>query len=74
VRRVLCVIVTKRIKSQKPSPPYTPYLFYAHSLGLWAKRICGRVVYFGSWDDAQAAVDKFLEQRESCYAGHARRE
>ena len=55
--------------SDKPSKPYTDYPLYAHSNGQWAKKIRGRVHYFGPWSEPQKALDRYLEQKDDLRAG-----
>lgn len=45
-------------KPQKPSPDYP---LYAHASGKWAKKIAGRVHYFGKWDDPVAALKAYRQ-------------
>ncbi len=33
---------------------------YAHASGKWAKKIQGKVEYFGSWDDPEGAITAYL--------------
>ena len=54
---------------QKPVKPYPAYPLFAHGNGMWAKKIRGQVRYFGKWSDPQAALDKFLAQKDALYAG-----
>lgn len=56
-------------KATKPSKPYPDFPLYAHASGLWAKRINGRIHYFGPWRDWQAALAKFQRERDDLYAG-----
>ena len=44
---------------EKPDKPYPDFPLHAHSSGKWAKRIKGKVRYFGRWDDPDGALDEF---------------
>lgn len=65
---------TAKGRVSKPAPPYPSFPLYAHTSGRWAKRIRGKLHYFGRWgtkkrgrivpvDDvsasAAAAIDRF---------------
>ena len=53
----------------KPSKPYASYPLYAHAGGVWAKKIRGKVHYFGPWSDPQGALESYLEKRDYLYGG-----
>ncbi len=64
--------MTKPAAISKPTIPYDGFPLYPHSSGQWAKRINGRVVYFGSWSAGwQAALEDFNAKRDYLYAGQA---
>ena len=40
-----------------------------HATRRWAKKIRGKLHYFGPWRDPDGALKKYLEQRDDLYAG-----
>ena len=57
------------IMPEKPAKPYAEFPLYAHSAGVWAKKIRGKVHYFGRWGDPNGALEKYLAQRDFLHAG-----
>ena len=53
----------------KPAKPHRDFPLFAHGNGSWAKKIKGRVYYFGPWRDPQAALEKFLRDKDEILAG-----
>lgn len=48
------------VPGQKPPKPSPDFPLFAHDRGKWAKKIDGRMRYFGRWDDPQAALREYL--------------
>ncbi len=57
---------TPKVKTSKPYPEYP---LYARAAGVWAKRIRGKLYYFGPWDDPDGALKKYEEQKDAFHAG-----
>jgi hypothetical protein len=46
------------VRPEKPSPDFP---LYAHGKGRWAKKINGKIKYFGHWDDPDGALAEYQD-------------
>jgi integrase len=57
-------------RTKKPEKPYHGFPLFAHATKRWAKKIQGKLWYFGSWADGwQKALDRFQSERDDIFAG-----
>ena len=50
----------KHTPSERPIKPSPDFPLLPHSTGRWAKKIHGKLHYFGSWSDPDGAYPRFL--------------
>lgn len=58
-------------KVKPPQKPYPGFPLFLHRTGQWAKKVRGKTVYFGT--DADAALKKWLAERDDRFAGRTPR-
>ena len=62
------------VSAKKPKKPYAEYPLTAHGNRQWCKKIRGKVHFFGVWADPNAALQKYLDERDDLQAGRIPRQ
>jgi len=63
-------IVSKRgRKATKPAKPRADFPLFSHACGQWAKKVRGKLHYFGPWDDPQSAESRWDRDKHALLRG-----
>jgi integrase len=68
---VMTKVTTKKV-AVKVEKPRVDFPLFPHARGYWAKKVCGRLRYFGKVADdpkGKAALEKWLAERDDLLAG-----
>jgi integrase len=67
---------TTKSRTGKPAKPRPDFPLFPHATGRWAKKVLGKLIYFGKVADdpkGKAALDKWLNEKDALLAGRTPR-
>lgn len=61
--------MSNHTKSAKPAKPHPDFPLFPHGNGQWAKKVRGKLYFFGVWRDADAALTLWNKQKDYLLEG-----
>src|ERR1022692_3785387 len=60
-------------KPTKPEKPHKDFPLFSHNNGQWSKKVRSKIRHFGVWSNPQAALERWLAEKDDLLAGRTPR-